>query len=176
MINWLVVHLIPPKILPKLDFRDGIPPEYSTIVVIPTLITDSDELSSLLRQLENHYLANPDPQLNFALLTDFVDAPQKEMPHEEKLLNQAVRGIQRLNRQYKTRTPFFLFHRERIWNAGEDCWMGWERKRGKLMEFNHLLKGQQETAFAIQVGNLRQLAGVRYVITLTRIPFSLVSV
>ena len=168
LINWLVMRLVPPRILPKLDFQKGIPPECSTIVVIPALLKGSDELQSLLRQIENHYLANPDPNLRFALLTDFADAPQKELPGEQELIHQAVEGIAQLNSRYgkDALQPFFLFHRERIWNPGEGCWIGWERKRGKLVEFNYLLKGEQETTYTVQSGNLQELADIQYVITL----------
>ena len=168
MINSLVVHLVPPRILPKLDFQKGIPPECRTIVVIPALLKGPDELRSLLRQIENHYLANPDPNLRFALLTDFADAPQKELLGEQELIRQAIESIAQLNNRYSSDVsqPFFLFHRERIWNSGEDCWMGWERKRGKLVEFSYLLNGKRETTYTVQEGNLQELTDIRYVITL----------
>ena len=44
--------------------------------------------------------------------------------------------------------------------------MGWERKRGKLEEFNRLLRGATDTSFTTQVGPLDALAGIRYCITL----------
>ena len=47
---------------------------------------------------------------------------------------------------------FYLFHRARQWNPGEGVWMGWERKRGKLEEFNRLLRGATDTSFTVQVG------------------------
>ncbi|MBU4494603.1 MAG: cellobiose phosphorylase [Acidobacteria bacterium] len=168
IVNSLVAHLIPPRILPKLDFQKGIPPECRTIVVIPVLLKGLDELRSLLSQIENHFLANPDPNLCFALLTDFADAPQKELPGEEKLIRQAREGIKQLNSRYgrDASQPFFLFHRERIWNSGEDCWMGWERKRGKLVEFNCLLRGKQKTTYTVKEGSLKELTDFRYVITL----------
>ena len=168
LINLQAVHLVPPHIFPKLSFQDGIPAEYRTMVVIPTLIKNRDDLEFLLTQLENHYLANPDPNLDFALLTDFSDAPEKELPSDNELIFQATEGIKELNDRYADNAlaPFFLFHRERIWNPAEDCWMGWERKRGKLVEFNFLLKEKRETTYTIQIGNLQRLSGIRYVITL----------
>ena len=44
--------------------------------------------------------------------------------------------------------------------------MGHERKRGKLEEFNRLLRGATDTSFILQHGDLRVLPSVRYVITL----------
>ena len=168
LVNWLVIQHIPPRILPKLDFRNGIPAECHSIVVIPTLLKNETDLLFLLQQLERHSLGNADPNLHFALLTDFYDAPQKELPGEDKLIEQAENGIRRLNTKYgkKKYRPFLLFHRERIWNPGEDCWMGWERKRGKLAEFNNLLHGDKNTSYTVQVGDLGILSGIRYVIPL----------
>jgi cyclic beta-1,2-glucan synthetase len=168
MINWLVVQLVPPRILPKLDFQTGIPIECRTIIVIPALLKGSAELRSLLHQLENHYLANPDPNLSFALLSDFTDAGEKELPGEQELIARASESIKQLNNRYgkDSSSPFYMFHRERIWNPDEDCWMGWERKRGKLVEFNYLLKGERKTTYKVKIGDLQKLSGIRYVITL----------
>src|SRR5471030_767950 len=51
--------------------------------------------------------------------------------------------------------------------------MGWERKRGKLEEFNRLLRGATDTSFNVQVGEVGILPSVRFGITLdtdTRLP------
>ncbi len=167
LVNWLITHTVPSRVLPKMDFREAVPVECSTVVVIPALLTDASEVQPLLRQLELHFLGNEDPHLRFALLTDFADAPQKHMPGDDALLEQVKAGILALNRKYGRRAvgPFYLFHREREWNPAEDCWMGWERKRGKLVEFNRLLGGK-ETSYNVQVGDLDVLPETRYAITL----------
>ena len=80
LINWFVTRVFPPRVLPKMDFEDGIPAECKTIVVIPSLLTGADEVISLLRQLEQHFLSNQDPHLYFGLLTDLADAPRQNAP------------------------------------------------------------------------------------------------
>jgi len=177
LVNAALTRAVPPRVLPKFDFRDGIPREYRTMVVIPSLLTSDEEVDFLLRQLELHYLSNADPEFGFALLTDFADAPEKHMPEDEELLEQVKEGIQGLNQKYRGGPsgedggrsdggPFYLFHRERLWNPSEEYWMGWERKRGKLVEFNRLLRGEEETSYVVEMGNLDFLSGVEYVITL----------
>jgi cyclic beta-1,2-glucan synthetase len=106
--------------------------------------------------------------LRFALLTDLADAPAKSMPEDAQLIREAIDGIAALNRHYGSQQlrPFFLFHRERLWNPGEGVWMGWERKRGKLHEFNRLLLGEANTPYEVRYGDVDALSGVRYVITL----------
>jgi cyclic beta-1,2-glucan synthetase len=167
VMNWLVTRTVPPRLLPRLDFSEGIPAECRTMVVIPALLTDAEEVESLIHQLEVHYLGNTDPHLHFALLTDFGDAEQKYMPGDEALLDQAERGVQVLNKEYGQQGvgPFYLFHREREWNPGEELWMGHERKRGKLVAFNRLVRGE-ESSFTVQIGALEVIPEIRYVITL----------
>lgn len=168
LVNLLITHIVSPHVLPKLDFREGIPAEYRTMVVIPALLSHEGDIQFLLQQLELHYLGNVDPHLYFALLTDFADAPQEHMPEDDALVEQAKRGVQDLNRKHNRGDsgPFYLFHRYRQWNPHEDHWMGWERKRGKLAEFNRLLGGSKETSYSVQVGDLDVLPEVKYVITL----------
>lgn len=172
MVNFLTNRLVPPRVLPKLEFRNGITPDNRTIVVVPSMLTSLDEVAELLRRLELHYVANSDPQLSFALLTDFADANEKSMPDDSGILNAARTGIATLNQRYASSgsAPFYLFHRQRVWNANENCWMGWERKRGKLMEFHRLLRGDSTTSYVVQEGDLDRLTGldaarIRYVIT-----------
>ncbi len=174
-VNLVLGHVLEPRRLPKLDFRQGLPTEARTAVVVPAMLSSAEEVDSLLRQLERHHLGNRDPQVLFALLTDFVDAAQEVTPTDAALLSRAVAGTKELNRTYGEAgtEPFYLFNRRRLWNEREGVWMGWERKRGKLMEFNRLLRGATDTTFAVQEGDLERLAGVQFVLTLdadTRLP------
>jgi len=165
VVNWLVTQMVEPHVLPKLDFSREIPPAGQTMVVIPALLTSPEEVQSLLGQLEQHYLRNSDPRLGFALLTDFADAETETRPEDQELLELAHAGLASLNGRYPT-SPFYLFHRRRLYNAQEGVWMGWERKRGKLHEFNRLLRGARDTSYTVQDGDLSFLSGVHYVITL----------
>ena len=166
--NWLAALLIRPRLLPRLDFSRGIAPEAATMVVVPTMLTNATAIEHLLEALEIHYLANRDEYLRFALLTDFPDATSETMPDDELLLRQVREGIAALNQKYETDRPglFYLFHRPRRWNPAEGVWMGYERKRGKLAEFNARLRGQGSDRFAEIAGDTSFLAHVKYVITL----------
>ncbi|MEI8396759.1 MAG: glucoamylase family protein [Rhodospirillaceae bacterium] len=163
--------------LPSLELRDGIPSSLRTMIVMPTLLTTSDTIAELVERLEVHYLANSDPDLRFALLSDWTDAATENVPGDDDLLKAAANGIAALNRRYGPATDgdrFLLLHRRRLWNEGQGQWIGWERKRGKLQEFNRLLRGATDTSF-IAVGGLPPIVppGVRYVIILdsdTRLP------
>jgi cyclic beta-1,2-glucan synthetase len=168
VLNWDVTRVFHPRVLPRMDTSKGIPEDARTFVVIPTLFTSEGAVHELLEKLEVHYLANQDERLSFALLGDFTDAPDEEMPEDEALLDAALRGIEDLNARYGSEETkrFFLFHRRRQWNENEGKWLGWERKRGKLEEFNRLLRGARDTSFIVVTAAQESLAGIRYVITL----------
>jgi len=168
LVNQFVTLVLPPRALPRLDFSRGIPSAHRTMVVVPTLLSGSQEIDDLIEALEIRYLGNRDPNLFFALLTDFPDAPECTLPEDEPLLARACAAVQALNETYRDDRPciFYLFHRPRVWNSCEQVWMGYERKRGKLEQFNALLRGGGQTAFSEIVGDASILASTKYVITL----------
>ena len=138
------------------------------MVVVPTLLSRPQEIDDLLEALAIRYLVNRDPNLFFALLTDFPDAPERILPDDDALLARARAAVQALNEVYREDRPciFYLFHRPRVWNPCERVWMGYERKRGKLEQFNALLRGGEQAAFPDSVGDASILPSIRYVITL----------
>ncbi len=168
LMNWLSTLLVKPSPLPRLDFSFGIASDCRTMVVVPTMLTSLERVDRLIETLEIHHLANRDQHLHFALLTDFRDAPEEILPGDQELLQRARAGVETLNRKYLSdgRALFFLFHRPRRWNAGERLWMGYERKRGKLIQFNALLRGGSSDCFSEIVGVTAILPLIKYVITL----------
>jgi cyclic beta-1,2-glucan synthetase len=164
--NNLTTSFLRPRALPKLDFSKGIPDDCLTMVAVPSLILNEPQVRDLVLDLEIRFLANRDPNLLFALLTDWPDADQ---PRDERdaLVDVCRTMIEGLNKKYgaRGRKPFYLFHRYRMFNPSEGRWMGWERKRGKLHDLNQLLRGGFDS-FPIKIGDLSILPDVRYVITL----------
>ncbi len=168
LVNWIITLVVPPRVLPSLDFSKDIPADQRTIVVVPTLLGPPEVTARLLDDLEIRFMANKAAHLHFALLTDFPDADAATLPDDAKWLATAVQGVRRLNELHARHgeTKFFLLHRPRRWNAGEGKWMGHERKRGKLEDFNRLVVEGLTGAFAAIEGNPELLRTVRYVITL----------
>ncbi len=173
LVNRLVIALVPPRHLPRLELKGGIPDSLRTFVVVPTMFVSALDIKKQIDEMEVHYLTNPVGDARFALLSDWLDADQEILPEDAMLLSIAIDGVDALNARYGQQR-FFLYHRKRVWNPSENKWMGWERKRGKLHEFNRLLRGADNTSF-MPVHGLPAFApsGVRYVITLdadTKLP------
>jgi len=177
VVNLWVNHFCNASVLPGLELVDGVPTELRTVIAVPVLLTTPEDIQEHLRGLEVHSLAAQDGDIRFALLTDWVDSTAESAPQDAALLELAAAGIARLNRMHGSvhgDDKFLLLHRRRLWNRTQGLWMGWERKRGKLHEFNLFLLGSTDTSFVPVGGRPPQRpADVRYVISLdsdTRLP------
>ncbi len=163
--------------LPALELLDGVPSHLRTLVAVPTMLTTPQAIEEQIERLEIHYLASPEGNLHFALLSDWIDAATERAAGDDALLAAAAEGVARLNRRHGLApggARFLLLHRRRVWNDSEGRWIGWERKRGKLHELNRLLRGATDTTFLPIMGSPPLPPDdIRYVVTLdadTRLP------
>jgi cyclic beta-1,2-glucan synthetase len=166
VINTIVTRSVPPNPLPGLDLAKGVPPQLRTLVAVPVLLHDIEELLAQVERLEVHYLSSTSGAVHYALLSDAVDAPTETTEQDAALVTAALEAIAGLNARYPSEDGdlFYFMHRRRLWNPSEGVWMGWERKRGKLVELNRLLRGAKDTSFAVISSAVPQ--DIRYVITL----------
>ena len=167
LVNTIFTRSVAPQPLPGLDLGKGIPSDLRTLVVVPVIVRNRDELLMQIERLEVHYLSSTGGAVCYALLSDAADAGAEETPTDQSLIAAALEATKALNARYPTddgTDRFFFLHRSRLWNPAEGVWMGWERKRGKLAELNRLLRGAADTSFTIVSGPLPE--GIRHVITL----------
>ncbi len=176
LVNHLLQKAYPPRHLPRLELADGVPESLRTLTVMPVMFHDRALLEQQLRHLEVHALANPDPELSYALLADWADADVEERPDDAAMLALAGELARELNIRHwagAERLRFFVLARRRVWSVTENCFMGWERKRGKLWELNRLLRGATDTTYLPELQGASLPTGVKYVVTLdadTRVP------
>ena len=166
LMHYLVVALLPAEILPKLDYSEGIPDDCVTLVAIPTLLLSEKQVRSLVEDLEVRFLGNHDRNIHFALVTDLPDSDEPAA-EASPLIDLCATLIRDLNERYggKQMGTFFFLHRRRVYNRRENGWMGWERKRGKLLDLNKLLRAEFDS-FPVKIGDLSILPRVRFVVTL----------
>ena len=140
--NYILSKAVKPKLIPKIDFSKGIPEEYSTFVVIPTILNSCEKVKKLIRKLEVYYLANKSENLYFALLGDCISSKNETEKIDNEIINTGLEEIKKINEKHSNLGEFPKFHflyRKRTWNASEECYLGWERKRGLLCQFNEFL-------------------------------------
>ncbi len=167
--NFIFTRRIKVKKIPCLNYLEELPEEARTFVVMPVIVSSKEQGLAYMERLQKHYLANRQSNLFFALLLDFEDSPHPSVPKDAMIESALTARMKELNERYPSEYPrFSLFFRCRRWNEAENCYMGWERKRGKLEEFNNLLSGMsgENTTFSSIYCDRKLLTTFRYVITL----------
>ncbi|MES2541568.1 MAG: glycosyl transferase, partial [Pseudomonadota bacterium] len=151
IVNTVITRSVPPKLLPGLDLAKSIPPHLRTLVAVPVLLRQVDDIADEIERLEVHHLSSTGGAVHYALLSDGPDSDAETTAEDERLITVATEAMARLNERYpgEDGDRFHFLHRQRLWNAAEGVWMGWERKRGKLAELNRLLRGATDTSYSI---------------------------
>ena len=168
LFQYILSKIVKPKIIPKLDFQKGVPKEYSTFVVIPTIITTKEKIDEMLKKLEVYYIANKSENIYFALLGDVSSSDKKEEKFDEEISEYGIKIAKKLNQKYpdKTFPKFHFIYRKRVWNDKEKCYLGWERKRGLLNQFNEYILGNSKNEFRVNTIDAEKMPSIKYVITL----------
>ena len=151
IMQYILSKIVKPKLIPKIDFYKGIDKENTTIVVIPTIIKTRKKVKELIKKLEVFYLANKSENLYFALLGDCSQSKNLEEEFDKEIIEEGLKQTKILNEKYpKEELPRFNFlYRNRVWNDGENSYLGWERKRGLLTQFNEYLLENEKNKFRV---------------------------
>lgn len=167
IINYVCSRSVKVRLVPKLDFSSGIPKQYKTIVVIPAIVNCTQKVKELMEKLEVYHCGNDDPNVYFALLSDFEDYKEEYKDNDKKIIECGLKCAEKLNSKYaKLGDKFFFLSRKRTYNEKMGVYMGRERKRGKLLEFMSLLRGYSDNTFDVISSPIDELKDAKYIITL----------
>ena len=161
--QYILSKVVKPKLIPKLDFQNGIPESQKTMVVIPSILSNAKKVDELMKKLEVYYLANKSKNLYFTLLGDVTTSSKEKEDFDEEIISKGIEEVQNLNEKYKANIFNFVY-RKRTWSDGEECYMGWERKRGLLNQFNEYLLGNTKNPF--RINTIEKIEDIKYIITL----------
>lgn len=165
IINYLFFKNIKSKFVPKMDYSKKIPNDAKTVVAISAILTNKKDIDDLFRNLELSYICNKGDNIYFSLLFDYIDTLSYEGSEDKNLLEYAKVNLKNLNDKYKhiNDTKFYMFVRNKLYNDSNKVYMGWERKRGKIMEFIKFLKGREST-FNELIDDYPSLKDIKYMI------------
>ena len=163
--DFVLLRVLPPRLLPRLELADGIPGEGRCLCVVSSLLGKPEAGAELARRLEEFMLVSRDcgENLLFGLLADLPEARTAVLPGDKEAVDAAVRAVAALNEKYGG--GFYLFCRERRPRGRDRLWSGFERKRGALLGLARLLRGDG-SGLDILAGDAKRLAGVKYILTL----------
>ena len=163
--QYILSKTVKPKLIPKLDFTDGISKDYTTMVIMPTILKSKESVKEYLEKLEVYYLANKSENIYFTLLGDCSTSSKEIEQYDEEILEEGKRIIKKLNQKYGENIFNFIY-RKRLWNSKENNYLGWERKRGLITEFNNFLLGKTQNTFKYNSLNDKEIPETKYIITL----------
>ena len=175
IIQYILSKVVKPKLIPKLDLSNGVPENLSTMIIIPTIIKDKEKIKELISKMEVYYLANKSKNLYFTLLGDCTSSKKEIEEFDSELISIGKQEIFKLNEKYKVVGPpkFYFIYRKRKWNAKEKAYIGWERKRGFINQFNEFLLGNRQEDFIfnsienyLNENKQNTFPKIKYVITL----------
>ena len=167
VIQYILSKTVSPKIIPKLDFSKGVPKEYATMVIVPTILRNKKDVTQMLNKLEVYYLANKSENIYFTLLGDCTTSAKEIEEYDEEIIKEGKQVIEKLNKKYSLQTDIFNFvYRKRLWNSKENNFLGWERKRGIISEFNEFLLGNTKNTFKYNSLENKEILDIKYIITL----------
>lgn len=165
LIDYVILLVIKPKFMPRMDFSRGIPDEAKTVCVISSLLSDKKIGGNLADRLERFYLSNRNcgGNLLFGILADLPEAAGAVSGADAEVISSAVREIDRLNSKYGDH--FYLFTRSRVEDMGRKIYSGKERKRGAVLALARLICGEK-SELRISAGNADNLCGASFILTL----------
>jgi len=168
-INYILSKKVKPTLIPKMDFTGGVPSSSATFVVIPTILSSVEKVEELARKLEVYYLANKSENIYFAILGDCIESKNEVCELDEKIVSAGIQEVKRLNEKYNGNKDgveiFHFLYRRRQWNSSEQAYIGWERKRGLICEFNQFLL-ENKNNFKTNTIASGEVPEIQYVITL----------
>ena len=171
IIQYILSKTVKPQIIPKIDFSKGIDKENTCMVIIPTIIKDKEKVKELIKKLEVFYIANKSPNIYFTLLGDCSESKFKEEKIDNEVIETGIELTKELNNKYPTDDNFPIFnfiYRKRQWNEKENCYLGWERKRGMINQFNEYILKHESNKFRVNTIEEYKdcIPPIKYVITL----------
>lgn len=161
-----------PVVLPSMNYDAGLPKDSSVFFVMPVLMKSAERVKEILDEIEVIYLANRDENIYFAVLADAAESDTKNAEWDSDVYETGVAEAERLNAKYgfAENKKFFFLYRPRVFHNCENKWLGRERKRGALIDFNNLVSGRPDHNL---LGMTESCPKTKYVFTVdadTRIP------
>ena len=133
------------------------------LVSTATFLYGEEKDKAVFDKIEDFYLTNGASNVAFAVLGDLPQSKRRKTDEDEATFAYAKARIGALREKYGD--CFYLFIRGRRRSASEGAYIGWERKRGGVLELCRFLRGEKTSLISF-FGEREELARTKYLITL----------
>ena len=149
--------------IPALSLKKGIPDNAKTGVVVSTLLISVKDVKKLSNRLADLYHTNYENNISFIVLADFCDSKTRVNKNDDDIKKEFFKVIEELNAEYGN--YFYGFIRRRKYNERHGRYMGWERKRGAIVELVNYIKNKN-TSFDVIIGDADEIKKIKYILAL----------
>lgn len=131
------------------------------VIVLSEVVNSAADSDILYPKLLKLHASNPQPDISVCLLADF-SASQTSVTGDDKAISDSLKEmIDKLNRE--NGDVFSCIIRKRTYSNTQDEYMGFERKRGAIVDLAKYMKtGQQD--FYCMSGSVGKLVGTEYIV------------
>ncbi len=161
ILRYILNKCVKTKIIPKINLEDKIPKDTPTMCILPVMLKDKNDVDEMFKKMEIYYNANKSENIYFTLLGDCSTSSSEYEIEDSELIKEGIKCASLLNKKYGE--IFFFTYRKREWSDTEQCYMGWERKRGIINQFNEYLETGKSK---FQINTCRNLPKIKYVISI----------
>lgn len=148
---------------PEIDLKENVSQENKTLVVISTILPETDELSQFKKRIEKTMQSNQSGAISYLILADFKQALTIETPKDQVQLNQIDMIIKEINKKHKNN--LLLLVRPREYSRTQKAYIGKERKRGAIEELVAAIC-DNSASYLHHCGDMNLLNNTQYIMAL----------
>ncbi len=158
--------LAPAVPLPRIDVKDGLGDEHKTVVVYPLLIADEYDIDQVVMCVRRNRRAVDHRAVAHLVAADRRDSATRSVAEEERLQEELTRRLRDLAAEEPQFGPVAAVVRRQRPNPVSGMWMGWERKRGNLLDLAEVAASGDLDAYHADPVARAVITGARYLMVL----------
>lgn len=156
----------PARPLDRHDVLEALDGEHKTVVVYPLLVVDEADIDDIVDSVRRNRRIVACHRVGHLVAADRRDAAQPSAEDEIDLLARLGRRLEEVAREDPHLGPVHAVVRRQRLNEQTGEWMGWERKRGNLLELAAAARDGSLDAFRADDAAAALLVGARNLLTL----------
>ncbi|MCD7846640.1 MAG: hypothetical protein LUG49_01175 [Oscillospiraceae bacterium] len=161
VVNDILIRHVPRIRLPRFDINSEEVRSTPCAIVMSAVVNSVNDSDNLYSKLLKLHASNPQPNISVCLLADF-SASHTPVTGDDRAIAESLRDMtDRLN--HENGNIFSCIIRKRIYSETQDEFMGYERKRGAIVDLAKFMKTGNHDFYRI-LGSYEKLVGTEYTV------------